>query len=929
MKTPAPSPPWFRRNLRKLLPALLSLLAPALLPAQAFHPAVTKLHSGKPAANNEFGCAVALSDRFLLVGEPFNDDKAGNAGAAHLYDARSGRYLRTLYAGDPAAGDFFGSGVALSGNLALVGAAMADFGGKDAAYVFDVTTGRQLRKLTAPDDGPGIDYFGWNVAINGDIALVGAYGDDGTGNNSGAAYLFDARSGAPIATGHAVPGKLTASDTVVDDLFGFSVALDGGLALIGAQWDDDNGPDSGSAYVFDARSGQQLRKLTAGADGAASDRFGFSVALNGGIALIGAPSKISGGAAYLFDAHNGVPLATGHAVPGKLTAGDAAAADFFGNSVALDGSLALIGTRHDDDLGNSSGSAYLFDTQSGAELAKLHASDGAALDEFGYSVALSGGLALIGSRQDDDHGANSGSAYFLRPLASPLTHLDRAAAKGSFAPGAPGTAFQSFPSAYINPNGVVVLRGALSGSGASGGRNQGVWNALTGSNGLALRVKDQDLGGGRQAAKILNAWSNRSGNALIQATLAGPGVNAANNQAVFRDDGANLLQIARTGDDFGGHLGGAAPQKFIEVGQSGANYVAINAQLKHGSGVDKRSDSALFFVNHAGVPTVASFREGDDAVAGFKYGQLFSRVAVPRNSNFIGFGAALIPNAPGPAVQAVFASDSMGVALLNPAKQGDPAHPLDAGIKYRSFFAESMGNDYLIWRASLSGSEINGKNNEGLWHELDLRLIARKDRLLDPAVVNSNNDPYGVHGLKVARLLQFWPAGGTLQVLLLVKLSGPGVKAGNDLALCLWNRALLDDRLHILLREGQVAVAADAAAVNVIQRVDVDPVNGHYTVLCSLTGAAARNQALFTGRIGLGNATTQKALREPSLKLRKGTLHMTSGAMTRLRSLSLSPATDKTGTGGKGQGQVINQNGRVALTASFDNQAVEVLNGKP
>ncbi len=920
MKTPAPSPSWFRRNLRKLLTILLPLLAPALLPAQAFHPAVTKLHSGKPAAGNRFGRAVALSDRFLLVGEPFNDDKGNNAGAAHLYDARNGRYLRTLYAGDPAVNDYFGGGVAISGNLALVGAAMTDAGGKDAAYVFDLITGRQLRKLTAPDDSPGNDCFGSSMALSGYLALIGAPLHNGS---RGAAYLFDVRSGAPIATGHAVPGKLTANDAAVDDLFGFSVALDGGLALIGAQWDDDHGSNSGSAYLFDARSGQQLRKLTAGADGSASARFGFSVALNGGLALISAPVKSGAGAAYLFDVRSGPFLR-------KLTAGDAVGSAWFGYSVALDGSLALVAARDDDDLGLYSGSAYLFDAQSGDQLAKLHASDGALLDQFGYSAALCGGLALIGAHHDDDHASDSGSAYLFRPLASPLSHLQHAAAKGSFAPGAPGAAFKSFPSAYLNPNGVVVLRGALSGSGTGGGRNQGVWNSLSGSSDLALRVKDQDLGAGRKAAKILNAWSNRSDNAIIQTILSGPGVNAANNQAVFRDNGAYLLQIARTGDDFGGHLGGAVPQKFLAVAQSGNDYAAINTQLKRGGAVDKTNDSAIFFVNHAGAATGVVLREGGDAVAGFKFGQLFSRVAVNINGNFIGFGAPLIPNAPGPALQAVLSGSHLTGAWSIPARQGDSAHGLDAAIKYRSFFAECIHPHFadLIWRASLSGPGVNGKNNEGLWYAYGLRLIARKDRLLDPAVADPGDDPYGVHGLKVARLLQFWPTGGGDRVLLLVKLGGPGVKAANDLALCLWDHSI-PGSLQILLREGQVVGAAEGAAVKVIQRVDAAPFNGHYTVLCSLTGAAAKNQALFTGQTTLGNATTQRVLRTPALKLRKGTLYDALGARTRLRSLSLSPTTDKTGTGGKGLGQVINQSGRVALTATFDNKAVEVLNGNP
>ncbi len=144
-------------------------------------------------------------------------------------------------------------------------------------------------------------------------------------------------------------------------------------------------------------------------------------------------------------------------------------------------------------------------------------------------MALKNGIALIGSAWDDDYGNNSGSASLFRPLASPLTPhpspltphpspistapLPRAASP----PGALGAAFQSFPSAYINPNGVVVLRANLSGPGAK----QGVWDSFPGSSTLALRVKASV--GNYQISKIHSAWSNHNGDAVIltNSTLQG------------------------------------------------------------------------------------------------------------------------------------------------------------------------------------------------------------------------------------------------------------------------------------------------------------------------------------------------------------------------------------------------------------------------
>ncbi len=903
--------------------ALLLALLPAPSPAQT--PTVTKLlgRATTPQAFNQFGQAVAVSDRFLLVGEPGNNDKGLDAGAAHLFDARNGRYLRKLTAKDAAAGSGFGSSVALSGHLALIGADRDS--NKGAAYLFDARTGKQLRKFTDAD-GEAFDFFGISVALSGNLAFVGAYGDDGY---KGAAYLFDARAGGPYLH------KLTAADGEASDFFGISVALSGNLALIGAYGDDSF---KGAAYVFDARSGAALAtghaipgKLTA-SDGVVSDGFGISVALSGHLALVGAWGDDSKGAAYLFDARNGAALATGHAVPGKLTAADAAVGDNFGVSVALSGHLALVGAYGDDGF---KGAAYLFDARSGAALATGHAipgkltvADGAANDQFSYDVALSGNLALISARGDDDNGAESGSAYFIRPLAAPLP-LARVATKGASAPGTGGATFAAFPQAFINPDGEAVLHATLSGPAASGGRNRGVWDNLSGSLARALRLKDTDLGGAK-ASKIVNAWGNHASNALIQAVLGGPGVNAGNNQAVYRDNGASLMQIARTGTEpAGGIFGGAAPQSFPQVVQSGQDRVALNTLLKKGGagGVTAANDSSLFFANHMGAPIGSVFREGISAVSGGgMLGQLFSRVAESRGSHFIGFGAAVVPAGGGAALQAVFSPFHASAALNPIAMQGEDAPGIGPPtVQYRAFLGETLSsNGLLIWRVSLRGKGVTSKNNEGIWHQAGDPdpLIARKGQEVDPV---------GLPGVKIARFLGFWPANDNLQeALLLVKLSGSKVSGASDVALLLWDQTV-PNALQVLLREGQLVEGADAPAVRVIQRVDVEPATGHYVVLCSLTGAAARNQALFTGLSTLGDAAGQKAKRLPGMKLRKGILYKLPAVTTtaRLRSLSLPVTTDQTGAGGKGLGQVINSDGEMVLTLDFDNKAREVLSGVP
>ncbi len=264
--------------------------------------------------------------------------------------------------------------------------------------------GDQLAKLL-PDDGAVWDYFGYSVAISGATAIVGAMWDDDNGFNSGSAYLFDISDPANPAQLF----KLLADDGAVSDVFGLSAAISGATAIVGAIWDDDNGTRSGSAYLFDATTGRQIAKLLPD-DGAAFDRFGISVAISGETAIVGArlddDNGSESGSAYLFDTTTGQQIA-------KLLPDDGAAGDWFGFSVAISGATAIVGAHLVDDNGNNSGSAYLFDTTTGRQIAKLLAKDGAAHNVFGLSVAISGATAIVGAPGDDDNGNASGSAYLF------------------------------------------------------------------------------------------------------------------------------------------------------------------------------------------------------------------------------------------------------------------------------------------------------------------------------------------------------------------------------------------------------------------------------------------------------------------------------------------------------------------------------------
>jgi esterase/lipase superfamily enzyme len=382
---------------------LMLLAAAALLvggtPAQAGWVQLSpKLLPTDSAAGYQFGNSVALDGNIALVGSPL---PTSSAGSAYLFNTSTGAQLFKLTASDAAAGDNFGNAVALSGNLALIGSHLDDdnFSNSGSAYLFNAATGAQIAKLK-PNDPAASDNFGFSVALSGNLALIGSHLDDDKGINSGSAYLFNTSTGAQLF-------KLTASDGAASDQFGRAVALSGNLALIGSPYDDDKGSNSGGAYLFDTTTGAQLLKLLP-TDGAANYQFGNSVAISGNLALVGSPLSDFGapGSAYLFDATTGAQLF-------KFTADDYADGDNFGISVALSGDIAIIGSYLDDDNGANSGSAYLFDVTTGEQIAKIKPTDGAAGDNFGFSVAISGNTALVGSRYDADNGASSGSAYLF------------------------------------------------------------------------------------------------------------------------------------------------------------------------------------------------------------------------------------------------------------------------------------------------------------------------------------------------------------------------------------------------------------------------------------------------------------------------------------------------------------------------------------
>src|SRR5262245_13692941 len=340
-----------------------------------------KLTAFDGAEFDSLGTSAAISGRTIVVGAPSATVGSNSEqGAAYVFVEPSAGWADAtqtakVTASDGAAGDRFGSSVAISGNTIVVGAPDATVGGnafRGAAYVFvrhgsRWTDRTQSAKLTA-SDGASFDLLGTSVAIAGHTLVVGVPGATVAGNASqGAAYVFVRPSaGWANATQTA---KLTASGGLPEDLLGSSVAINGGTIVAGAPSPPvTQNPHHGVVYVFvEPGSGwadaTDTAKLTA-SDGADGDDYGFAVAISGTTIVVGAPDATVGanaeqGAAYVFVKPGS--RWTDATQTAKLTASDGASVNLLGLSVAISGDTVVAGADLATVAANASqGAAYLF-----------------------------------------------------------------------------------------------------------------------------------------------------------------------------------------------------------------------------------------------------------------------------------------------------------------------------------------------------------------------------------------------------------------------------------------------------------------------------------------------------------------------------------------------------------------------------------------
>jgi hypothetical protein len=375
---------------------------------------VATLNNPSPGISDSFGCSVAVSGTWVIVGAAQDDTAGGNSGSAYVYNLSSATPtvpVATLNNPGPASGDLFGSSVAISGTRAVVGAPRDDTGVPDAGsvYVYDLGSATPaVPVLTLNNPSPGVsDNFGSSVAASGSRVIGGAPYSTAAAS-TGSAYVYNLGSSTPNAPVQMLinPGPSSG------ELFGWSVAISGTRMVVGSPYEDTGASDAGSAYVFDLTSAAPTVPVLTlhNPSPEFADIFGTSVAICGTRVVVSAPFDYPP-SVYVYDIDSVTPT-----VPvTKLHAPMPAWNDYFGGSVAISGNWVVVGADNTASTGaTGSGSAYVYDlsnSTSTVPVVTLRNPFPAVSDHFGNSVAISGSKVVVGANEDDTVASDAGSAY--------------------------------------------------------------------------------------------------------------------------------------------------------------------------------------------------------------------------------------------------------------------------------------------------------------------------------------------------------------------------------------------------------------------------------------------------------------------------------------------------------------------------------------
>ena len=857
---------------------------------------------------------IACNESWIAVGNSRDSDVATSAGSVQIYNTTTGAFVRKILPPPslaPVVLSYFGSSCALSGNTLLVGAANAQVNNiqSGVAFLYDVLTGKLLHTLL-PSVRNLADSFGSTVAITDGKAIVSArtFG----GSDDGAVFIFDLATGVELQ-------KLDGASAAE---FGWSLAAEGKLLLVGARKENNA---TGAAHLYDLTTFAKIKSFVPSI-ATTGDEWGYAVALDGATVVMSSTwvKKI---AAYAHGQSSSIEKV--------FASSDSKAVGF--NLEASDG---IILTTEANT--NSAGRLYLFDLKSngGTEMLRIDPPDVTAPDQrFGMFAAMHGSTIVAAADGDSTQASGAGAAYILRKVTRELG-LTKVAGRGEFAPGAVDISFGSFSNVGLNSDGEVAFTSTLTGAGSGGGKDTGAWNRLSGSLDLSIKSR-QALGfGGINTGAVSQVLINGTSNAWIRCSLSGTGITRANNQIILQDNGASVsgrLQVGETIANFSndGTDHDAAPSAIQAMVQGRDGRLGTVTPLKLGmAGTTALNDSAFTHWDSAG--TFKTERE-DETVFGtaLKYGQFSPRLACLRE--WAVYSAAL--QAPTASNAAIFRR-SFNTNEVIVAQKGQPAPAFDSaqtltGLTFNTFLGECTDEtSTVLYRATLAGPGVTTANNEGIWSNTGTtRLIFRKGQDLG---VNAGTHFLGLPqlaGVKIAQFINYWQCNG--QPLALVRLTGTKVTPANDVALLLFQTTTgVANQLMVLMREGESAPGCNGAVVSTIQRVEVEPGVGQYVVQAALgKTSTGLNQAMFTGYTNPNHTDAAlNVIRHPRLLFRKGSIY--DNQPSPIKSFSL-PASNlpPSGAGGTGLNCALAPSstiqGRIVLTIEFANGVRQIMTGLP
>jgi hypothetical protein len=381
----------------------------------AFSSVVPKtLHSSHPAMYGAFGYAVAIGSSYAAVGAyQENSGTIQVGGNVYVYNATSGAKIRTLKDPNEQYEGWFGRALAMSGDLLVAGAPGEMSGGNQIAgnaYLFNLSNGKLVQSFANPDPQSGSE-FGSSVAIQGNFVVIGA--PDATVSNdtyAGQAFVFSLSSGALIQT-------LSSPSPLSRGAFGSAVTSNGKVVLVGAPGETSDGSvEEGNAYLYGAANGTLLRTLVSPDGYYGGGEFGSSVAINGNIAVIGAPLESRyiyyQGFAYVFNVSNGSLLASLDS--NNLTY----SYENYGGSVAINSKYVIVGASG-QTIGNVgyAGEVFVYSSKSFALVENLTSPNLAYEGKFGFSVAGYGKMLITGAPYENYQTyEESGHAYLYRSI---------------------------------------------------------------------------------------------------------------------------------------------------------------------------------------------------------------------------------------------------------------------------------------------------------------------------------------------------------------------------------------------------------------------------------------------------------------------------------------------------------------------------------